>query len=189
MKRSSKVLSLFLIAVLLPSILPLAAASADAGLVGRLVVDPAVESESLSVVLIAPERGPVAESLAEPGGRYRIDRVPAGEYLLVLRDAEGRYAPVFDEPLLLSPGTVERRDIRVQPSVGDALAVQADDAGEAVDIDEEIKNYSRLRIWWVGLSGGKKTLTVLGVVAGAGLTYALLTDDAEVSPMVPASTK
>ncbi len=186
MNRSTKIFPWLLTALLLSSVLPLAAATTDAGLVGRLIVDPVVDVESLAVVLIAGDRGPIAESIADPGGRYRIDHVPAGEYLLVLRDAEGRYAPVFDEPLLLTPGTVERRDIRVEPSVGDPLRADAGD----VDIDEEIKNYSRLRIWWVGLSGGKKTLTILGIVGGAGLTYALLTeDDNEVSPSAPATAK
>ena len=157
------------------------AGSAPAGLAGRVMFDGDGTPDNWSVVLIDDDGGEAARGRIENDGRFRIDSVEPGTYLMALGDGDGRYAPVLDDPLVLTPATVERRDVRVASVTGDPLAQNDEDP-----IDEEAAKYSRLRIWWVGLSKGKKAGTILGIVGGAGLTWALLDDDDDpASPTVP----
>ena len=105
-----------------------------------------------------------AQAVSAEDGIYSLRDVPAGQYGMSVRTAEGVVAPVSSAPIRLEHGQLARRDLKL---------VEAD----AATVDQALTANYGFGSWFGGLTGAEKAGVIVGFVALGALVYAVFQDD------------
>lgn len=170
-------LSLWLIVLLLA---PAGAAFANGGgpaqLRGVLLTEQGLPAVGYQVGLRRDNGDFFLSAPTTADGHFELTSLPPGSYQLVAFDPEGAEFPVLSEKIALSPGAVERMEVRISS--------KATPPGRSAPGAKATGRGSKLGLWWKGLPIAAK----IGIVTvGAFAVYQAVDSSGDSSPQAPVS--
>lgn len=170
-------LSLWLIALFLtPAGVALAEGGTPAQLRGVLLTEQGLPAVGYQVGLRRDNGDFFLSASTTSDGHFELTSLPPGSYELVAFDPEGAEFPVLSEKVVLSPGAVERMEVRISS--------KATPPGRSAPPAKSAGQGSKLGLWWRGLPTAAK----IGIVTvGAFAVYQVVDNSGSSSPSAPVS--